>query len=120
MLLVTLEQRELLFANNKRRDDDHFPVIKLFTPWANATWLISDMDAHDEDLMFGLCDMGHGTPELGYVLLSDLEELKGPGGLQVERDLHFTAKFPLSVYTRAARAHQRIITSEGVVGGFAK
>ncbi|PDS75470.1 DUF2958 domain-containing protein [Rhizobium sp. L43] len=120
MLLVTLEQREQLFRNNLDRDGDHFPVVKLFTPWASARWLITDMDRGDEDLLFGLCDLGLGSPELGYVLLSDLEELRGPGGLRVERDLHFTAKFPLSAYTIAARAHQQIITSEVIVGGFAK
>lgn len=120
MLLVTLEQREQLFRNNVDRDGDHFPVVKLFVPWASATWLITDMDQADEDLMFGLCDMGHGTPELGYVLLSGLEELRGPGGLGVERDLHFTAQYPLSVYTAAARAHQQIVTHAIIVGGFAR
>jgi len=108
MLLVTVEQQAVLIANNRNKDADHIPVVKLFTPWASATWLIVDMEP-DEDMMFGLCDLGHGYPELGYVLLSDLEELKGPGGLRVERDLHFRPTRPLSEYTIAARAARRIV-----------
>lgn len=109
MLLVTLEQRAQLLKNFLTKDDDHIPVVKLFTPWANATWLFVDLDPGDEDTLFGLCDLGHGYPELGYVLLSDLEELRGPGGLRVERDLHFRPTRPLSEYTIAARAARRIV-----------
>jgi hypothetical protein len=98
-----------LMLNHQLRNADHVPVVKFFTPWANATWLIVDMDPDDKDLMFGLCDLGLGEPELGYVLLSDLDELRGPGGLKVERDLHFLPTKPLSAYNDAARAAQRIV-----------
>ncbi len=109
MNLMTPEILERLKMNNLTKDADHAPVVKFFTPWANATWLISDIDVEDNDLMFGLCDMGHGEPELGYVLLSDLEELKGPAGLTVERDLHFKATKPMSEYAYAARRERRIV-----------
>ena len=39
---------------------------------------------------FGLV-FGHER-ELGYVLLSELEEVRGPMGLPIERDLHFKPK----------------------------
>ncbi|WP_426127674.1 DUF2958 domain-containing protein [Pararhizobium sp. PWRC1-1] len=45
--------------------------------------------------MFGLCDLGMGEPELGYVLLSELEEIKGPGGIPIERDLNWSPTKPL-------------------------
>jgi hypothetical protein len=109
MKLMTPEILERLKQNNLTKDNDHSPVVKYFTPWASATWLISNIDVDDGDLMFGLCDLGHGSPELGYVLLSDLEEIKGPYGLKVERDLHFKANRPMSEYVIAARAAQRII-----------
>ena len=85
------------------------PVIKLFTPDANATWLLTEIDPDDEDLAFGLCDLGLGMPELGSVRLSELDELRGPFGLPVERDVHFKANQPLSAYAVAARAQGRIV-----------
>lgn len=109
MKLITPEILERLKMNNLTKDADHAPVVKFFTPWANATWLISDIDVEDGDMMFGLCDMGLGEPELGYVLLSDLEELRGPSCLRVERDLHFRATRPMSEYVYAARSERRIV-----------
>jgi hypothetical protein len=46
---------------------------------------------------------------LGYVLISELESVRGRLGLPVERDLHFEADFTISVYARAARAAERIV-----------
>jgi len=109
MKLMTPEILQRLKDNNRNKNADHAPVVKFFTPWANATWLIVDIDVDDNDLMFGLCDLGVGEPELGYVLLSDLEELRGPGGLTVERDLHWKATQPISVYAFAARSARRIV-----------
>jgi hypothetical protein len=60
--------------------------------------------------LFGLCDLGFGFPELGYVSLAELSALKGPLGLPVERDLHFVADKPLSAYADEARAKGRIVT----------
>jgi hypothetical protein len=85
------------------------PVVKLFTPDANATWLISEVDPDDADRLFGLCDLGLGYPELGYVSLAELSALRGPLGLPVERDKHFIPKRPLSIYADEARAKGRII-----------
>jgi hypothetical protein len=31
-----------------------------------------------------------GYPELGYVMLSELGSVRGPLGLGIERDIHFT------------------------------
>ena len=42
---------------------------------------------------------------------SGLTEYRGPFGLGIERDIHFTAAFPLSIYTEAARAAGHIVES---------
>ena len=111
--LITDEQRVLLLANGRETlqnpDFDPAPVVKLFTPDAGATWLLTEIDPDDEDLAFGLCDLGLGMPELGSVRLSELDQLRGPFGLPVERDLHFTANQPLSAYAEAARALGRVM-----------
>jgi len=107
MNLFTKAQFEQLLANGRNRDQDHPPVVKLFTPDANCTWLISEIDP-DEQGGFGLCDLGQGFPELGCVSLAELRSLRGKLGLPVERDLSFTAEHPLSVYAEAARQAEAI------------
>jgi hypothetical protein len=108
--LLTVEDGDQLLANAIAGDRDHPPVVKLFTPDANATWLIGEVDPDDADRLFGLCDLGVGHPELGYVSLTELSALRGPLGLAVERDEHFQPKQPLSVYADEARAKGRVVT----------
>lgn len=114
MNLITSEQRARLLANGldtaAGRGDDHLPVVKLFTPDGAATWLLTELDADDQDTAFGLCDLGVGCPELGTVSLEELRTVRGRLGLPVERDLWFTADKPLSAYAEVARAAERIIT----------
>lgn len=101
MLLITKEQEKKLKANNVK-DTMGRPVVKLFGGGA-FTWLISKME-DDGDTMFGLCDIGQGTPEMGSVSLSELKSLKFPPfGLGVERDLYFTPDKSLLEYWEEAR-----------------
>jgi len=108
--LLTDEDRIRLFANALADERDHLPVIKLFTPDAAATWLISEVDPDDPDRLFGLCDLGLNYPELGYVSLAEITEVRGRLGLPVERDQHFVADKPLSAYAEEARIKGRIVT----------
>ena len=113
MTLLTKAQYEQLLANGHASKDseggiDHAPVVKLFTPWAGATWLLSELYPNDPDVAFGLCDLGLGFPELGDVRLSEIAYLRGPGRLCVERDLHFTGDKALTAYAQEARQSGRI------------
>lgn len=87
---------------------DPTPLVKLFTPWAGATWLLTEIDPNDTDIAFGLCDLGLGSPELGIVSLSEIAGVKGPGGLCVERDIYFEATQTLGAYAEQARNTGRI------------
>jgi hypothetical protein len=78
--------------------------VKFFTPDAGATWLLTEIDPDDQDRAFGLCDLGMGYPELGYVSLSELAALRGRLNLPVERDLYFTPAKTISAYADDARA----------------
>jgi hypothetical protein len=51
-----------------------------------------------------------GTPELGYVSMHELRDLRGPLGLSIERDMHFDADKTLSAYADEAREYGRIVT----------
>ena len=71
--------------------------MKLFTPDSGFTWWITEAGPITDDddnivdyHLFGLVK-GH-YKELGYVSLNELEEVRGPMGLPVERDLHFQPK----------------------------
>jgi hypothetical protein len=110
---ITDEQRALLLANGRQStetsDFDPAPVLKLFTPDAGATWLLTEIDPDDHDHAFGLCDLGLGMPELGWVSLQELATVRGRLGLPIERDLHFRAEKRLSAYARDARLAGRIV-----------
>lgn len=101
MKLYTKPQYEQLNKNGlpENRGQDHKPVVKWFTPDAGCTWLITELKG---DLAFGLCDLGLGLTELGFVSVSELLSVRGRLGLPIERDLSFEAKYPISVYARAS------------------
>lgn len=107
--LLTVEDRVRLLVQALADDRDGPPIVKLFTPDGAATWLISETDLEDPDRLYGLCDLGLGFPELGYVSLAELSSVRGRLGLPVERDLHFVADKPLSVYAEEARKQGRIV-----------
>lgn len=107
--LLTVEDRVRLLVNALADERDHQPVLKLFMPDGAATWLISEADPDDPDRLFGLCDLGLGFPELGYVSLAEISAVRGRLGLPVERDLHFVSDKPLSTYAEEARKQGRII-----------
>lgn len=90
--------------NLKRRGNtvDFVPVVKLFNPRGAATWLLTECD--EDGIAFGLCDLGFGSPELGYV---SLEELCGVGF--IERDLYFRPRKTLSEYSYEAREKGGIV-----------
>ena len=87
-------------------------MVKWFNPCGVGTWLLSELDPeYPDECGFGLADLGFGTPELGSIGLLELTEYRGPFGLGIERDIHFTASYPLSIYAEAARAAGHIVES---------
>jgi len=119
MNLITAAQRQKLLENGRtqlaaidRQDQaiDFEPVIKLFTPDGNATWLFTELNPDVDHLAFGQCDLGLGEPELGYVSLHELAKARGPLGLPLERDLYFAPTRTIAAYAELAREHRRIVT----------
>jgi hypothetical protein len=109
--LLTDELREQLLRNGRLQRDcvergenqpDFLPIVKLFTPDAGCTWLLTELDPDDPDIAFGLCDLGMGCPETGSVSISELESVRGRLGLSVERDVHFNPTKTLSAYADEA------------------
>lgn len=93
MKMLTKKLRETLPPLYSQENvKDPMVVCKFFTPWAGWTWYAIEFDGVDEFFGFvvGL------DQELGYFSLSELESLRGPAGLKIERDLYFEPT-PLSV-----------------------
>jgi len=82
------KQTPPLYANEEQ-GDEAIAQVKLFTPWSNWTWYVSEYDPA-ERLCFGIV-VGFER-EYGYFSLAELEEIRGPGGLRIERDLHWSPK----------------------------
>ena len=90
MELLTAELRASLpplYSQEKIED----PIVhcKFFTPWSNWTWFATEGEPDDEDFRFFGYVCGF-EEEWGYFVLSELESVRGPGGLTIERDLYFT------------------------------
>jgi len=117
--------RARLLANGAvPQETDHLPVVKYFDPCGAATWIITELMPPEDrgegegaapDILFGLCDLGMGCPELGYVSLAELRSVRGRLGLGIERDFYFRPRYPLSVYTHAAQRRGRIVESESLL-----
>ena len=115
MKLYTDEQYALLVSNGlpENTDQDHPPVVKWFTPDANAAWLVSEIV--DEETAFGLCDMGQGFPELGYISIDEITSFTSRNGHKIERDIHFLGRYPMSVYADAARSISSITEDDDLL-----
>ena len=112
--LFTDELREKLLTNGRSSGVDHVPVLKLFNPVGPGTWLVTELD-HDGDTLFGLADLGVGYPEIGSFSLSELESIKLPFGLLIERDLAFSTEHSLSLWAEAARAGASLSVAEQIL-----
>ena len=117
MKLLTKPIEKKLIANNEAnlklgleseggKSHDFKPVVKFFGGGA-CTWLITEYDPESGNY-FGLCDLGTGFPELGYVNRAELEAIRFPLGLGIERDLYWSADKTLGEYADEARKLQRI------------
>jgi len=86
MKLITqelLNKLPKLYTNEDT--DDPKAIAKFFTPDSNWTWYATEFDG--KDTFYGLVD-GH-EKEQGYFSLRELESIRGPFGLPVERDLYW-------------------------------
>lgn len=70
---------------------DPIVQVKFFTPWTNWTWYGIEFDG--KDIFFGWV-VGLEN-EFGSFSLSELQSLRGPVGLKIERDIYFEPK-PIS------------------------
>jgi len=90
MQLLTKELRRKLppLGSQDGKGGKSVAWAKFFTPDSNWTWYATQFDS--QDTFFGLVE--GQEKELGYFSLSELQGARGPMGLAIERDLHWTPK----------------------------
>ena len=99
MKLLTKEMRKKLppLYAQESKGGKAVVYLKLFTPDAGWTWLATEgcpiTDEQDNEVDFQFFGMVEGQcKELGYFNLSELESVRGPMGLPIERDLWWEPK----------------------------
>jgi hypothetical protein len=88
MLLTKAITKQLPPLYTAEHAADPRVVCKFFTPTSSWTWYAIEYDG--DDIFFGYADNGQGGGELGYFSLAELQAIRGPFGLGVERDRYFT------------------------------
>lgn len=95
MKLMTKELEERFakypIGSQDGKKGDSKVIAKYFNPVGVGTWFITEANKLDNGdfEMFGYCHLGDDEEaEFGYVKLSDLENIKLPLGLTIERDLY--------------------------------
>jgi len=92
MNLLTDEIKELFkqypLYSQDGKGMDSVVLVKYFNPCGAGTWLITEAEEQEDGdyLLFGYCHIF--CWEWGYVMLSELQNLKLPFGLTIERDLY--------------------------------
>ena len=96
MELVTKELEELFnkypFNSQENKGGNAIVLAKYFNPTGVGTWFITEAERLENDkyLFYGYCHLGDDQfAELGYVSQEELESIKLPFGLTIERDLYF-------------------------------
>lgn len=107
--LLANGQATITALENGRDVPDHVPVVKLYAKDGRWKWLLTEM-LNNEHTLYGLCDLGLGFPEVGYVSMEELTSVRDIAGncvVQVDEDAQLTE--PLSHYHTTARRNGRIM-----------
>ena len=67
--------------------DEKLVIARFFNPCGAGTWYVLEDDSYDDGrIVFGAATLGYGL-ELGSISIDELESLKLPMGLTIERDI---------------------------------
>lgn len=89
MKLLTKELEGIfppLYANESKKPEEVPIIAKFFCPWNHWTWYATEYDPETK-IFFGY--VRGDFNEFGNFSLEELQSVKGPFHLTIERDLHF-------------------------------
>ena len=94
MMLMTKElekafEKYPLYSQDGKMEEAEV-VVKYFNPYGAGTWLITEGEkqSNGDWMFFGYCNIFEW--EWGYVMLSELQSIKLPFGLGIEREMYVT------------------------------
>ena len=71
---------------------DPIVIAKFFNPIGAWTWYATEYDPQSKNFFGYVSIFGDCNDEWGYFSLTELESLRGPLGLGIERDIYFVSK----------------------------
>ena len=119
MKLITAPIKKLLEATPIYTHDEHKPseipvIAKFFAPSGRFTFYVTESERYDEGNRedyrfygFMVSPLGQQYDELGYITLGEMEAIRLPFGLRIERDRNYegqlldamkTHNFDYSIY----------------------
>lgn len=94
MKLITKQiERQLAkypIYSQENKGEESVVICKFFQPNGSYTWYVTEAERQEDGdwLFFGMVENSYGR-ELGYFTLKELERIKLPFGLTIERDIYF-------------------------------
>ena len=88
-------KEELLEAGRRQKEADargeacKLPVLTYVVLGGVGRWLLAAVSPDDPDIAFGLCHLSGGLPELGYIRLSEMAQLRNAHGIAPFEDSMF-------------------------------
>jgi hypothetical protein len=73
---------------SQEKEEDPIVFAHFFTPDSSWEWYITEGEQEEDDYIFFGLTVGD-FQEWGYISLKELESVKGPWGLPIERDRYF-------------------------------
>ena len=102
MKLMTKELERQFEKIGRQEDvDDPIVVAHFFNPVGLGDWWATEYDPEAREFFGFVSIFGDHCDEWGYFPLDELESVKGPLGLGIERDLYWTPK-PISEVCKKA------------------
>ena len=93
MKLLTKELEERFNQVGRQEEvKDPLVITKFFNPTGAGTWYVTEYDPDSKNFFGYVSLFNDWSDEWGYFSLDELESLRGPFGLGIERDLYFTPK----------------------------
>ena len=93
LLTKSLEKALPALYSQDGKGDEAIVHVKFFSPGGAATWFATEYDPESR-IFFGYADLfGQGPAggaELGNFSLDEMESVRLPMGLKIERDIRFT------------------------------
>lgn len=99
MMLMTKEISKKAQAQYPKGSDfNQMVVAKFFDPCGSWSWYVMNQCPEDPDYLWGI--VNGFEVECGSFSLSELQAVKGPLGIGIERDLHFKPMLAKEVWEK--------------------